>query len=174
MYSRFYTPLMKSLKTILKEHQEALAEIEKARADAEEKERVKAQSAWQAEAQKSQEEAAAFRAEVVKLYSQIETWLKDEKGLVFEKDPYRATARLTVDKVRLLFVPASGSPKEVQVGVDLSTLPWNNLQALFGFLALHDGVWYRRRENSIRPLNQSEFNDLLVAGLETARKPIQI
>ncbi len=171
---------MKPLNTILEEHRKAMAEIEKARAekaqiakeqaDAAETERATVQAAWQAQAKKSQEEAAAFRVEAVKLYSQIETWVKDEEGLAFEKDTNQGTASLTVDKTRILFQPSSGSPKEVQVGVDLSTVPWSNIQSVVGHLALHNGIWYRRREGSVRLLDQSEFNELLVTALESVKK----
>jgi hypothetical protein len=170
---------MKPLKTILEEHRQAMAEIEKARAkkaqadkeraNAAEKERAKAQEAWHAQTKKVQEEAAAFRAEAVKLYSQIEAWVKDEEGFVFEKDTNQGTARLTLDKTRILFQPAPGGPKHVQVGVDLSTVPWSNLQSIVGHLALHEGVWYWQRQTSIQQLDQSQFNEVLESCLNTAR-----
>jgi hypothetical protein len=172
---------MKSLSTILEEHRQAMAEIEKkhaekqriekAQAEAADKERAKVKEDWAARARQSQEQAAALRAEALKLYPKIETWL-DETSISFEKNEADGSATLTVDKVRILFGPSSTGPKELQVGVAMSLSPWHTAQNVVGYLALHDGAWYWRRQTSVRPLDQSEFNELLESCLKIGRKPI--
>ena len=142
------------------------SQIEGDRAKEETERRKRMEDARREAEEDQQKQLAAFRAEVPKLFAQIETWIRDEPAISFDRDDNKAIATLMVEGVQIIFEPGSGSSTSVQAGADISGLPWSKVRSGVVNLDSKSGDWYVRRETSLVPLDQSQFNHLIESWLQ--------
>jgi hypothetical protein len=171
---------VKSLQTIIEEHESAMAQLEKEKVEIDRgktaetgkkaQEHAKAQEAWQAQLKEGQDRAEAFKAKIPELYDEIEAWVKDVPSTSFERKNDRLSATLTIGKVQIAFDP---NPEKVHAGINISSVPWNKILSDPATFGLKDGAWYISKFNEDPvALNEASFNEQIESWLKSVQRGI--
>ena len=164
---------MKSLGKIIEEHQQALASIERERAEkarlaeqqarAEADRRAKEESDRRTKMQAEKDRTEVANEKLSDFYSQIEVWVKNEASLSFERKPDGSGVTLSIDSARIDF--RSGAPS-VSAGLNISNVPWGNVDAAWEHISYCDGSWFLETPDGLEAFDQSTFNRLVEGWLK--------
>lgn len=174
---------VKPLGKIIEEHQQALASIEQERAEkarlaqqqakTETDRRAKGESDRRAKMEAEKHRTEVANEKLSEFYSQMEVWVKNEASLSFERKPDGSGATLSIDRARIDF--QSGAPS-VSAGLNISNVPWGNVQAGWEHISYYDGGWFLETPDGLEAFDQPTFNRLVEGWLKIfqqaqAKKP---
>jgi hypothetical protein len=164
---------VKSLKTIIEEHERAVAKIEeekaeKARlarqeAEAEAQRKADAENDQREEEKRHRQRAVAAKAKQPGLFDQIASWVRDQSSLSFDRKEDGSGATLSIGQAKVVF---TADNPDVSTGLSLSTVPWSSLYAGWEHLGFYDGGWFLERPNGLEAFDQNAFNQLVEGWLK--------
>ena len=164
---------MKPLRTIIEEHQRAVAKIEEEKeekrrlerqeTDQEAERKAQAENARRLEEEADKQRVAAAKEELPKLFEQVAAWVKDEPALSFKRKEDGSGATLSMGQAKVIFNAESPT---VSAGLNLSNVPWSSVCAGWEHIGFYDGGWFLERPDGLETFDQNAFNQLVEGWLK--------